>query len=623
MKRSKSETVSNFLVFSLLLITGVLLFRDQFAFGLNQDITRVLFYDKFFAPAASLRGLSFFIQPYSGQYLLMFLLNFIFGYDAKWYFIIGFIFRVIAAFSVYALGKTFLKNKFLSVAASFIFLVSYAGIQTSIPVCSPAYLSIALMNFGLIKLLKNFDDGRGKIIGKYIFQSYILIFLSFIIAPYSMHGLIFFIPSVIIFSIFFKNTKPIIAVGEIVFFAAVIYAIKIIGFTDTVGTAKEISGHLLNISYFSKMNDPIKALLIPFTSFYQIITIPEYNPIHKFIFQPILSRVDLNNVFTFAAFLIPGGFSIIVSAKNKNNKYYFYLLSLFWILFIFTVRQIFGSLLSTTGMFMFLGGVIVFLITNLIFIFAKLKKETAFFLSIFLVWPFCFSLIPHLAYPGNLQETTSRYLTLSTVGVIFLTIILIDLGSDFLIKMVKSQKYFDKISSNLLKNILIIVSMSVIFVTNFIYTRLYFQTQGNLGNFNKYIDHYFNVMNAAIGDRSQKNRPVVYLDLHDTDSTFVFVSVIDGGPERFSIMNDNLSENSMPFFITSKEQLVSIFCNNENRDFNPYVLKPGIDDLFAFKFDGQNISTESNYIREAILTISKNKNNCQKPIIFIPKAINH
>jgi hypothetical protein len=340
-----------------------------------------------------------------------------------------------------------------------------------------------------------------------------------------------------------------------------------------------------------------------------MIFIPEFNP--------IISLLNLNNPSAFFLLsVIPFFIFIPLIVWNKSNRLKLSVLSFFWLLFAYILQTVFTTSLLRGREAVLFGGLISFLILTSAALLSRAEKCKVLLSITLLAWPFSFSIIPHLAYPGIPQETTTRYFTVSVAGICLLVVFIVVRGISLLVK--KIGKKFDITHNNqqLVQLSILLVIFGTIFIGNFGMVKAYLKSEGEKGNYRKYIDSSFEIMNNEIGNRSKKKRPIVFIEVDKNDFTFAFVSVIDAGGERFSILNNNLSENVMPFFIASQEQLIAIFCNNENKNFNPYNLKPGVEDLFAFKEDNKKIYVETAKAREDILRISKNPKTCPNPIIL-------
>jgi hypothetical protein len=99
-------------------------------------------------------------------------------------------------------------------------------------------------------------------------------------------------------------------------------------------------------------------------------------------------------------------------------------------------------------------------------------------------------------------------------------------------------------------------------------------------------------MNKEIGNRVDKYRPIAFLDSDNAD--FSFLTITEGGEDRFSLLNNNISENIRPYYIAYFPQLVDVYCKRE------FFLKPELEDIFAFKIANKQVSVETEKIRKEL-----------------------
>ncbi len=602
-KISHLQLIFNIIFLAFLFSLGLVLFKDQFKYGLTSDDYRLLLTIKGNIVFLNTHTLSTFMQPVGGQALFLFIVNMFFGYEPQWYFISALVLRVIAAFSIYLLGKSLFRNKYIGLAASLLFMASYVGIQSEGPINSNTYLAIAFMNFGLINLFAYFKEKDKKVLDKTFLIGCGWLLLALAFNSIRMHGIVFLFVIIETASALLRKNKISFFFFQIILFLMTVFVEKNLGlFEGSFGSAPQFARALLDPNYLSKIPTPLKTVLYPLTSFYQMIFIPEFNPLSR-IFALIFANLNLSNPKTFLLLLVPHLILTGVSIyREKGSRLALFLLSLSWFAFLLALGKIFPLSLLGEGTFMLLGGFITFAVFFVIILLAKTKRLDALILITLLAWPFSFTLIPHLVYPSAPHVTFSRYLTVPVAGICLLVSYLAITGLGFVTAQFIhfAPKYhrlleFSKVS-------VLAIFFTIVFVNNFNLVKALYKSEGEAGNYRQYIDNAFEIMNKEIGDRSGKVRPVVYLVSDNSD--FTYRAITEGGEERFSLLNNNLSENARPFFVTSYEDLVGIFCNKK------YPLKTKINDIFAFKIVNKQVFVETKGIRESLLKDTQNYKKC-------------
>jgi len=126
-----------------------------------------------------------YFGPYTYPHYYMGIIRNFWGYNSLPYYLVSYIFRSLAAFSlaIFVLATT--KKFFASVATGIFFGVTAAGIETTNWVFNaPSYLSIIFLTFSLLILVKK----RKKLL--HYLASLLLLALSIMMFPQRMHGVI-------------------------------------------------------------------------------------------------------------------------------------------------------------------------------------------------------------------------------------------------------------------------------------------------------------------------------------------------------------------------------------------------------------------------------------------------
>ncbi len=170
-------------------------------FSINGDDWLALYrYNSYFKTFWSYFDPSSYANPsanYVFGYLMMGIISKLFSYNPFPYYFVALILRIMTAFSFYIAVYTATKNKWAGYLSAIFFSSTYAGIETTNWVSNMnTYASIILLNI-FIKLFYSKQDL--SISPKTFLQSLTLV-VSFLITPVRLHGLIFFIPLIIVLS---------------------------------------------------------------------------------------------------------------------------------------------------------------------------------------------------------------------------------------------------------------------------------------------------------------------------------------------------------------------------------------------------------------------------------------
>lgn len=154
-KVSHFELIINLGILALLFLVGLVIFREIFQYGLCCDDLRNLFFVKSFEALGG--STKIFFEQHGGNNFFMLIMNSLFGLQSYYYFFIAFVLRIVAAYSLYLLGKSLFNNRLVGFIAALLFTVSFSGIQaTEQTTNANSYIGLIFLNIGLIFLHKYF-----------------------------------------------------------------------------------------------------------------------------------------------------------------------------------------------------------------------------------------------------------------------------------------------------------------------------------------------------------------------------------------------------------------------------------------------------------------------------------
>lgn len=593
MSRPSNTRLISILFFSVLILLGFAVFLPQIKYGLAGDENRALLLLKSNFSTLSIQSITNLI-PYGGSPLIMLTVSLMFGYAPVGYYVASLLLRALAAFSLYMFGRDVLKSKVAGFCSALLFMVSFAGVETSAPANMGTYLSLAFMNFGFIKFFNYlFSKNKSR-------QTLVIAFGWFTIAilfnSVRMHGLIILFIVVTAASALLRVSKFRISVMLIAAFVTLIIVIKNLGFIGSSGTSAEVARSLLSANFLSSIQNPVRAVLYTLVSFYQVIFVPSSSIIHSII-TSTFSTFNLNE---WQAFIVLTSPSIALAYYLVRVRKQPVLMSILptgiWIALLLLMKDIFSRQLQSDGSFMLVGGAITMGIFRLVLLFAHRQPKRALVLLTLLAWPFCFVVIPHLMWPGLVNYTFSRYLSISTAGACLLTTYMAFQTT----KVVPSKLRF-------LSKVAVAALFIGAFSTNMAMTNNHFHVDGERGLYFKYIQANYKIMDNEIGDRTNKARPVVILTADDSD--FATLSVTEGGEERFSLIHNNTSETVRPFFVANLNDLIEIYC------FDKYNLKTKLEDIYSFNITNKTMITDSDTTRLKVDKAIDNRRDCTNKFI--------
>lgn len=413
----------------LLLIISLAIFSPSFDLAFDGDSYLTLLRYKEIVGlnnSSITKQLNYLLTDYGPQDTMFATLYKIFNFNPVPFYIVSYLFRVLAAFSFYPLIFHLTKKRFPSYFTSLFFVVATAGIETTNWVFNmPSYIAIFLLNFFLLHFLKN---------NKLELKQLLITPFFFIITILSQPIRMIFLPLYSAFLslyLLIKNKNLNIFIYQIFFIFLSIILIFL--YTDVGGRflderisiSKNLDRHLGSLKEeVEKKNYTI--FLFPIGQAGKII-LPQ-NLLPKLLPKNVTNQKD-NRAILFLLVATYIGFIVYLKKHLKLKPFsivFSLAASLVWTVFVFLKFS-----LNTPYPFslpnliaLVLGGF--FLITSgLCYISSKNKKDLqiGLVLSTFLVFFSFFA--PWVRYPTFIQDTVNRYLIVGAAGFsIFLGIFL-------------------------------------------------------------------------------------------------------------------------------------------------------------------------------------------------------
>lgn len=371
---------------------------------------------------------TYYLTPYGSQDIIMGLLYRTFGTNAFYYEITSYIFRLLAAFSLYPLVFYLTKSKLATFFAMLFFSITTIGFDsTGWLLTMPTYLTIAFFNIFLYFYIISHETKKIKT----LLFSGLFFYLAYVTASQRMIGAPLFILSLEAFWLFqdqtFNNLKKTLL--RIAFIFAIL--IMIAKFGQSLGNSGD---------WFSRLNSSIIIIQDLFKQgrseflLYPIVTIGGmFIPNFAFPSIQIITKSDMLFSVAFPALLSFFILMLIIKANiNKLERRDIYkglLATVTWIFIVFIVRKLNIINFSSSNLILMavVGGLAIIIWVLLALKYNKQKTLlTGFFLSF--SWTVCSFFIAWLWNPASYIDSTHRYLTTSAVGISIFFAIIISLG---------------------------------------------------------------------------------------------------------------------------------------------------------------------------------------------------
>lgn len=518
--------------------------------------------------------LTYFLTPYGPQDITMGVLRKIFEFNSTPYYIVSFVFRLIASSTIYVVFFKLTKNKLGAFMSGLFFAVSPIGMDTTNWVFNmPSYIGIAfLVVFYYFYVQSRRDDKLSKLVLGYVF-----LFLAIVVVPIRMAGVI---PLTFLTELFWfiSNRKKNVLIKStirIVLFLAIFLLIKNIGhsFADPQESIRRFKVGMDMLNQFVLMKQQPEVILYPITIFGNMI-FPEtlWNSVGKYLNISIFGRVRPFPVFgllMFSIFLFLCSKYLLVDKKNGAKHFVvaailgFVFNVIVWIFYkispaTFTSYSTFGATL--------IGGFTLLFFFCLLFSREIIKQKWNLSLFSMTIWPIAFILMPWSFIPNTNYPAVHRYMVVSSVGVAFIfgSLVLTKFKKPILLIILFAYLYFSqfKVTYNFLYNLSLRQGQEI---ANKVWDPVYKELPKN-----------------DIGKLY-----VVYLQSDTHNGDIVYNNVFFGLNPRMSILSNIVIRDNIPFAITTYDDLVSMVTDGKALFAQGHKTTPiGLDQIYAFRIVG-------------------------------------
>lgn len=567
----------------IVLISLFILF-PAFYIGLYGDDWLAIFRYVVHVAPPSKEGWNFFtyyLTPYGSQDIIMGLLYLNFGTNAFYYEITSYIFRMIAAFSLFPLVFYLTKSKLATFFAILFFSVTTIGFDsTGWLLTMPTYLTIAFFNIFLYFYILFHENKKLK----FLFISGIFFYLAYVTASARMIGAPLFI--LFLEAFWLIQDRTISGLKNSLLRIGAIFAVLVI--ISTTGHSLGNRG-----DWFARLTSgltTIQKLISEGRSdflFYPIVTIGGMF-IPNFAFPSIQVNTKKDMLFSVAlpALTLFLFFIIIIKANTakleRGDVYKSLIAVVSWIFIVFIIRKLnivhFSSsnliLMATTG-----GLAIIIWILLMVKYHTQKSILTALFLSF--SWTLFSFFLAWLWNPASYIDSTHRYLTSSAGGISILLAIIISLGKKF-----KNQVY-------------LALLLSLFLILHITSTRTY-------------INKLLNSHSQQIVDKIWSSIPyipevgkvplVFYFERDNTNGSILGDAVMFGFPFHISLLYNLTEGNIIPQPMEDWKEVVSAVKDGQSFKAYGYPLKPiPINHVYGFRLQGKdNLINITDSIRQKL-----------------------
>jgi len=525
---------------------------------------------------------TYYLTPYGSQDIIMGLLYRTFGTNAFYYEITSYIFRLLAAFSLYPLVFYLTKSKLATFFAMLFFSITTIGFDsTGWLLTMPTYLTIAFFNIFLYFYIISHET---KKIGTLLFSG-LFFYLAYVTASQRMIGVPLLILSLEAFWLLqnqtFNNLKNTLL--RIAFIFAIL--IVIAKFGQSLGNSGD---------WFSRLNSSITIIQNLLnegrTEFflYPLVTIGGMF-IPNFAFPSIQINTKSDILFSVALPALTLFTILLLIIKTNVNKftgkdiYKSIIAAVTWIFVVFIVRKLNITNFSSSNLILMavVGGLAIIMWVLLAIKYSKQKiLLTGLFLSF--SWTICSFFIAWLWNPASYIDSTHRYLTTSAVGVSIFFAIIISLS-----KRPKNQLYLCLLLSFFL--ILHITS-----TRTYINQILYSHNQQTVDKIWSSIPYIPNVGKEPL---------VFYFERGDSSNGSILGdAVLFGFPFHIALLYNLTESDKVPTVMEKWTDVVSAVKDGQSFKAYGYPLKPiPIDHVYSFHLQGSdNLINITDIVRQKL-----------------------
>lgn len=551
-------------IVSLIILISLYTAFPSFKLALfGDDWQQIYNYFHYLGPKASLiEHATYFIGGYGAFEIMTGLLYSTFGDNYKMYYIFSYLYKLIAAFSVWPLIFYLTRSKLAVFYGSLFLSVTIIGLEsTNWVINSPAYLAVANLSLFLYFFIKSRENLKIK-----SFLAAILFFyLAHIFAPIRMTGLLLF---TFFLELFLYFRSPNLKLSTLrVFFILMIFI-----FISFTGASAERTG-ILAKEAFSTISSGIS----------QIDTALNKGR-SDFLFYPIITvgRIIIPNTFNPPIIIILFGLILFISIMVLNipkvKKFIPGIMIIIvvdtavaWMIYSVNKSTLFvqdAKSLLTGGYFLILGTILIIL--NL-----KEKISILFFIGTF--WTIFSFIFPWIRAPETLHPTEQRYLVASALGVAVFCAGIIGLG---------------KLQKN--RAILFLLVLPLILI-NIISTRAFFFAVVEYSHGSEAMNKMWSSF-PYIPEIGKSAKPILfYFASSPNKQVLKHHSLTFGFPYRmamaYNIHEDDIFDSlaKMPFAVNDWKDVVAAVSDpkySKGNDFTKSLVP--IENVYAFYLDDNN-----------------------------------
>lgn len=575
------------ILFLIVLLVGIVLFSPTFRLSLYGDDWLVFWRYNYFYPIGHIPNIwdhiNHFVTRYGSQDVLISLFKSVYGYQSTYYYITSFIFRTIAAFSLYPITFYLTKNKLAAFFAMLFFSVTTIGLETTEYVAHiPTYIGLTFFNLFLYYFLSSREEDQRK----KLFYSGFFFYLTFVIVPIRMTGLLPFILIIEMFWLVQNLNRKIFKKFAIrlSFILLTFLFINIIGSPFSFPTQQTNVKTQSNTFLITQTTDSLFNILGQLK-----------NGRSDLLFYPIIS---------FGGMFIPDTALQNLSTTPSKSWLFFitlFIYSLFATIALVIIKSIFVARSNSYRVILFLAALwslislIVFLLNQTTFPGSKffILLLVGGYMAIFglyllyrfyddhlvsqalfssLSWSLASFLVPWFWSPTFLLDTYHRYLIGSAVGISLFLAIIISLA-----KGVKNQK--------------IVLSLFLILLFIHMWTSS-MQIQRLLSNHNQQTNDRIWAAMPYIPEVGKSTEPLVFYFTGDgTNDSILHDTVTFGFPYHMGLLYKIADENKNPLSMIEWEDIESAVL--DGKSFAPHTKGKVLDPIspervYAFRLEGKD-----------------------------------
>jgi len=498
---------------------------------------------------------------YGSQVVFTDILRSIFGFQSVYYYFTSFVFRTLAAFSLYPLSFYLTKNRISAFVAMVFFSVTSIGLETSdYTVHTASYIAVSFLSFFLYFLFRS-HKSNSRI---HFFLTMLFFFLFLVAAPIRATGVI---PIVILIEFFwFTRKRSFLELKKTLLRTSILLAIFLILLLKS-NLFTFVSLHI------DQKPSPTNMFITRTLDNLKIGSNQIRDGNYGFLFYPVA---------TLGSMVIP---DTVISGYSNLLLIYIVFLIFAWATSILNYKFIIISGFLTFGVnlvyldknlllppvALFLIGIYMLLAGISLISFYRKKN----YISISIFTSLCIAIFGFI-FPwswniNSLFPTTHRYLIISATGISILIAVCVSLAT------------------NTYKRISVFCLVGIVFVCHFISSSRYIT--GLVGYHNQVTVNKIWAAMPSIPDLGKTKKPlVIYLEDDGTNTSIMHHSFGFGLGFHLDVINNtNLPLDMVPVMFTNWNDLVSAVKDGESMKVHGLPAEPvNVENIYAFHLEGQD-----------------------------------